>query len=181
MAHIQEDPARWLSLAPKKLGYTFDHESFPIGYLGEANPRGWPEARKEMGRGVLTVFHRGLLVFAALAAVPWPRLRGRRREALSWAALLGVIVLALWGFFADGHPSWPLALAVVFLPAAPFVGGGRRGLLGYLAFLVGTVAAVSVVFFGEDRYHMVASPALCLLAACALQWRPAGDRPAVSQ
>ena len=171
--HIRKDPVRWLSLAPKKLGYTFDHESFPIGYLGEANPKDWPEARKELGRGVLTVFHRGLLFLAALAAVPWPRLREGRgwREALTWVALLGVIVLGLWGLFADGHPSWPLALAVVFLPAVSFSGARRSGVVSYLAFLVGTVAAVSVVFFGEDRYHMVAAPALCLLAACALQRR----------
>lgn len=169
IAHILEDPARWLSLAPKKLGYTFDHESFPIGYLGEANPKDWPEARKETARGVLTVFHRGLLVLAALAAVPRPRPRGGRREALSWVALAFVLALAVWGFLADTHPSWPLALAIVLIPALPFVAGRRAGVVGYLAFLVGSVAAVSVVFFGEDRYHVVASPALCLLAACALR------------
>lgn len=169
VAHILEDPARWLSLAPKKLGYTFDHESFPVGYLGEANPKDWPEARKETARGALTVFHRGLLVLAALAAVPWPRLRGGPRQALSWVALLGVLALSLWGFFADTHPSWPLALAIFVLPALPFAAGRRDGLVGYLAFLVASVALVSIVFFGEDRYHIVASPALCLLAACALQ------------
>jgi hypothetical protein len=27
----------------------------------------------------------------------------------------------------------------------------------------------SVIFFGEDRYHMVVSPILCILAAAALR------------
>jgi hypothetical protein len=47
--------------------------------------------------------------------------------------------------------------------------------IGYLAFVVASVAATHAVFFGEDRYHMVATPALCILAAAALR-RP--DAPA---
>jgi hypothetical protein len=35
------------------------------------------------------------------------------------------------------------------------------------------------VFFGEDRYHMVATPVLCLLAAAALRG-PAPDGDAVA-
>ncbi len=200
-AHIRENPSRWLLLAPKKLGYTFDHESFPIGYLGEANPAAWPEERKEKGRVILTVFHRLLLILSAFAAIPWPSFwrKGIAKSFLMpWAFTLVVVFLAAFGVFADAHPSWPLVVASVVLPALAAIykgvsrsgtdsgaevsmqrsgdGNGPKsvvsgaasaiGLVRYLAFLVGSVALVSVVFFGEDRYHMVASPALCLLAAC---------------
>lgn len=176
LAHIAADPVRWLSLAPKKLAHTFDHESFPVGYLGEANPGDWPEAKKERGRAVLGGAHRFLLVIAALAAVPLPRLSRERKNLLAWAALLLVVCLALLGLLSDTHPFWPLALAAALLPAlrlsATAEQGRPGGVIAYLAFLLGTVAAVSIVFFGEDRYHMVASPAICLLAACALRSSP---------
>lgn len=188
MAHIRRDPLRWLSLAPKKLGFTFDHESFPIGYLGEANPSAWPESRRERGRGVLATAHRLLLFLAALATVALPGFGKARSEdetskkeardrLFSWAPLAAVVALAAWGFLSDAHPFWPLAVAAVALPALPLPGATRRaGVIGYLAFLLASVAAVSIVFFGEDRYHMVATPGLCLLAACALR-RPC-DKPA---
>jgi hypothetical protein len=37
--------------------------------------------------------------------------------------------------------------------------------------LVATTALTHAVFFGDDRYHIVISPALCLLAAAALRRR----------
>jgi hypothetical protein len=40
--------------------------------------------------------------------------------------------------------------------------------IGSLAFAVGSVCLTHAVFFGEDRYHVVITPALCVLAACAL-------------
>jgi hypothetical protein len=73
---------------PEEALHTFDHESFPTGYLGEADPEAWKEPRKALGREVLGGAHRLLLVLAAL---------------------------------------------------------------------------------GEDRYHMVVTPALCILAAAALR------------
>ncbi len=58
MAHIRAQPWRWLSLAPKKLGFTFDHESFPIGYLGR--PLAGRAVRRSAGReGVLAYSPRG--------------------------------------------------------------------------------------------------------------------------
>src|SRR6185503_1477867 len=42
---IFADPVRWLALIPKKLGQTYDHESFAIEYLREADPASWPEDR----------------------------------------------------------------------------------------------------------------------------------------
>lgn len=172
LRHIAAEPGRWLSLVPRKLGYTFDHESFPVGYLGEANPRAWPEARKERGRALLRGAHCLLLALAALAAVPFPALLRRRRDLAALGAAAAVIGLALFGALSDTHPFWPLALAAAVLPAVPLSAPERRGgVVAYLAFLIGTVALVSAVFFGEDRYHMVASPALCLLAACAFRSR----------
>lgn len=171
---IREDPARWVGLMPVKLGFTFDHESFPMGYLGEADPAAWPEARKALGRGVLTTAHRALLVAAALGLVGWPR-RGRPREQLAQLAALALVAgLALHGVLRDDHPFWPLALAIPLLAALPLPGRPPiGGVLGYLAFAVASVAATHAVFFGEDRYHIVVTPALCILAACALR-RSAG-------
>jgi archaellum biogenesis protein FlaJ (TadC family) len=35
--------------------------------------------------------------------------------------------------------------------------------------LIATTVLTHAIFFGEDRYHMVATPVLCLLAAAALR------------
>jgi hypothetical protein len=74
-------------------------------------------------------------------------------------------------------PYWPLAVliplfAVLRLPGAPRNGG----VVGYAAVAIATVCLTHAVFFGEDRYHMVLTPLLCLLAACA--WRSRSDHPA---
>ena len=187
---IKADPVRWLGLIPKKLGYTFDHESFPVGYLGEADPAAWPEERKARWRGILSTSHRALLVAAALGVVGrprWPRgsgaARGGAREA--WAAfgaqaaaLALALGLGLVGALSDEHPFWPLAVAIPLVAAAPLPGRPRNGgVVGYLAFAVASVGLTHAVFFGEDRYHVVVTPALCILAACALR---AGGRGATA-
>ncbi|AKT37426.1 glycosyltransferase family 39 protein [Chondromyces crocatus] len=174
---IKEDPIRWLGLMPTKLAYTFDHESFPVGYLGEANPPAWPEERKAHWRGVLTTTHRALLVVAALGVVARPRWPGRAAPTRAFvgfaaqiAALLLVLGLGLHGALADEHPFWPLAVAIPLLALIPTPGRPRNGgVVGYLAFAVASVALTHAVFFGEDRYHLVVTPALCILAACALR------------
>jgi hypothetical protein len=171
LAWIKNEPGRWLALIPKKLSHTFDHESFPIGYLGEANPPEWPEERKRLGRAVLTTTHRFLLGFAALGAVAWPTLQKK------WLALftqLGLVLLVLGFAFAaydlDRHPIWPLAIVLIVLGALPLPGAPRRtGVIGYLVFAVASVAITHAIFFGEDRYHLVITPALCVLAAGALR------------
>ena len=45
--------------------------------------------------------------------------------------------------------------------------------LGY----AGIFSMAHAVFFGEDRYHMVVTPALCVLAACALRPRDGAAPP----
>ncbi len=168
---IVRDPIRWLSLVPKKLGHTFDHESFPMGYLGEANPAAWPEERKATGRTVLTTVHIALLALAALGLVASPRGRLPKLARLTQIALfLLVVALVAHGILSDAHPFWPLAVLIVLLGALPLPGAPARGpVVGYLVFAVATVALTHAIFFGEDRYHMVITPVLCLLAALALR------------
>ncbi|WP_437928269.1 glycosyltransferase family 39 protein [Sorangium sp. So ce291] len=167
---IKDDPVRWLALIPRKLSFTFDHESFPIGYLGEANPAAWPEERRAAGRRVLTTSHLGLLSVAALGVVALPRLRPWRALAAQLLALAAVLGLVAWGVLGDEHAFWPLAVAIPVIAALPLPGRpANGGVVGYLAFAVASVALTHAVFFGEDRYHMVVTPALCVLAACALR------------
>ena len=88
-------PRRWLGLMPDKLAFTFDHESFPMGYLGEADPA--DVARGAQGRGprpALRPSHRALLALAALGVVAWPFARGhaprRPRSCRALAARCGL-------------------------------------------------------------------------------------------
>ena len=177
---ISRDPAAWVARIPSKLGFTFDHESFAVGYLAEADPRAWPEARKERARQLFSNVHRGLMVLAALAFVPRP---SRRRPA----SILGSVAVALAAWFAvmsDDHPFWIVALAIVGMAALRFDLRSRDRALVYACWGVGTLLLVHAVFFGEDRYHIVITPLLCLLAASA--WRdespssatgPASEKP----
>lgn len=176
-------PLHWLLLAPKKLHYTFDHESFPVEYLHEGKPQAWPDDRRALGRDLLTTAHRLLVLLAAAALVRVPsfgRQRGRRRrlegEAVRAGALLALIAaLAAAGFSADEPWVWPLALLA---GAAPFLEKGSPLAARLLGAVILTVAATSILFFGEDRYHVVASPALCVLAACAFRRTGAPARTA---
>ncbi|WP_437486100.1 glycosyltransferase family 39 protein [Sorangium sp. So ce1014] len=175
---IKEDPVRWLGLIPRKLSFTFDHESFPIGYLGEANPAAWPEERRAAGRRVLTTSHLALLAVAGLGVVARPRWRPWRGLVAQLLALAAVLGLIAWGVLGDEHAFWPLAVAIPLIAALPLPGRpANGGVVGYLAFAVASVALTHAVFFGEDRYHMVVTPALCILAACALRRGEAAPAP----
>jgi 4-amino-4-deoxy-L-arabinose transferase-like glycosyltransferase len=171
---ILQNPGRWLGMIPKKLEQTYNHESYAVEYLHEADPAAWTEPRRVAGRDFLTFFHRLLLVIAALGAV----------SALHWVKPppwddavqigLGVLVMMFATFAAarEEHPFyWLPALlplvAVLPLPGRPELGPAGRYLLGLLAVTTITHA----VFFGEDRYHLVITPVLCLFAAGALRPR----------
>ena len=176
---IRESPGRWLSLMPQKLSFTFDHESFPMGYLGEADPRSWPEARKARGRELLSTIHRLMLGLGALGVLGLPfSARLTRRQWLTQTALFAVAVfLAARAFFLDTHPAWPLAIFIPVVAALPLPGRPRNGgVIGYLAVAVASVVVTHAVFFGEDRYHLVVTPALYILAACALRTTPGATR-----
>lgn len=169
---ITDAPGAWLAMVPKKLGETMNHESFAVEYLHEADPSAWPDGRREAGRWLFTTFHRALLLLAALGLVAVPR-RGATFLTSSLAQggvgalalLLGVV-----GFLSDAHPFQWLAIFVALvgwlpLPGRPHLPPGGRYVLGLLALTLATHA----VFFGEDRYHIVVSPLLCILAAAALR------------
>lgn len=171
-ARIRADPARWLALAPKKLAETFNHESFAVEYLHEADPVSWGPARRVAGRELLTAFHRALLAFAAFGVIALPR--DRRRKPLAFFVqgllLLGAGSLTALAFLADTHPYHWLAVFIAVVGLVPFPGRPPLGAAGL--YVVGTIAAAvvtHVIFFGEDRYHLVVTPFLCLLAAGALR------------
>jgi 4-amino-4-deoxy-L-arabinose transferase-like glycosyltransferase len=171
-AWITADPARWLSLLPRKLGFTFDHESFAIGYLATMDPEGWSARERAVGRGVLSWSHRALLVAAALALLPRPE-RARPQSLVPHAGLgLVAAIAAIWG------PFWLVAVALVAIAV------GRRRALGpaelFGAGVVASLVAVHALFFGEDRYHLVATPFLCVLAARLGAPEKKNERPADS-
>jgi hypothetical protein len=168
---IRRHPGHWLALIPAKLGFTFDHESFAIEYLHEARPSAWPEARRRRGRELLTMAHRALLSIASLGTVAFvTRGRGRRTQALLAIAALALVAFAVE---ADAPTFWPVALFCSVAPWAPVPGAPERRPAWLLAVsLLATTLATHAIFFGEDRYHVVVTPILCMLAAGAL--RPAG-------
>ncbi len=172
---IEQHPVHWLSLLPAKLGFTFDHESFAVEYLHEARPSAWPEQRRVNGRALMTLAHRVLLCAAALGAVAFMRRgRGRGTQAVLLLVIGGLIALAI---NADSPTFWPLAIFVCVVPWLPLPGApARPPALSLALALLLTTALTHAVFFGEDRYHVVATPVLCLLAAAAFR-TPETKRP----
>lgn len=172
-AKIAANPGHWLGLAPLKLSQTFDHESFAIEYLREADPESWPEPRRVAARELLTAFHRTLLWLAAFAAVALPRRPAKKPDRAYFAQVALLLTfggLGLFALFSDAHPFYlfavlaPLA-AFLQLPGRPTqLEAGR-----YLFALIAATALTHVIFFGEDRYHLVVTPMLCILAAAALR------------
>jgi hypothetical protein len=168
---IKDSPGRWLALAPKKLAQTFNHESFAIEYMREADPGAWPEKRRQAARGLLTLVHLGLLGAAALSIVA-PSLGRLKREEQYWQIGLLVLLsgLIFYGIADQEHPfHWLVMLAPVLafapLPGRPYLGAPMR--MAMAALLI--TAITHVIFFGEDRYHLFVSPLVCLLAAAALR------------
>lgn len=169
---IIEHPFAWLALAPKKLAETFNHESFAIEYLHEADPLGWTPARRVAGRELLGLAHRLLLVAAALGVISLPAWRREQPFEVAVQSVLfaGVLGLSLLAFANDQHPFFLLALFIPLVAFLPFPGRPRLGPAG--GYAVGSLFAVIVthsLFFGEDRYHLVVTPILCMLAAAALR------------
>jgi 4-amino-4-deoxy-L-arabinose transferase-like glycosyltransferase len=159
---IRDDPARWLALVPKKLAFTFDHESFQVEYLHEADPDRWPEERRRKGRGLLSAAHRALLTTAAFSFVPAPPWS---RKRMPWALALAALAIGLsaLAWLSDDSPFYLVAVAcsIFWGFSGPVLRWAQLSLLGTLV--------THAVFFGEDRYHVVVTPMLCLLAAGALR------------
>lgn len=167
---IKRNPAHFLAMAPRKLAQTFDHESFVIEYLHEADPVAWPEPLRRQARYWLSASHRALIVavlFCVTAAVSWRRYKSLAFgvQALLTAALLSAVAAVVT---SDEHPYYWLVIATCTLFWLPLPGRPRHP--GALVFSVGFIALTAlthVVFFGDDRYHMVVTPLLCLCAAAA--------------
>jgi hypothetical protein len=173
LGEIAARPWRWLALVPVKLGFTFDHESFAVEYLHEARPDAWPQATREHAREATTLAHRILLAAAALGAVAFPlarRPRDGRGVAVQGALLALAVGLGVLGLSSASPVFWPLAVFAAVVPWLPMPGrpGSPPALLLVVA-LLATTAITHAVFFGEDRYHIVVTPVLALLAAAALR------------
>lgn len=170
---IEQAPLRWLLLAPKKLAQTFDHESFAIEYLHEADPGAWPDERRAAARGLLSLAHLALLAAAALSSVaqPFGRLPPKPRY-FQLGLLLVLIGLISYGAAEEQHPFHWLVLVAPLVALVPWPGRPRLDSVGRMAWAAVLITALThVIFFGEDRYHLFLSPLLCVLAAAAL--RPA--------
>lgn len=182
-AKIAANPGHWLGLAPLKLGQTFDHESFAIEYLHEADPDSWPESRRVAARGLLTGFHRLLLCLAAFAVIAWPRWDALRR--VEFFSQLGVAVLVVgvgaYAALSDSHSFYLLAVLAPLIAALPIPGRPEQGPAGaYLWASLAVTALTHVIFFGEDRYHLVTTPLLCIFVAAALRDRATVTGPSLS-
>jgi 4-amino-4-deoxy-L-arabinose transferase-like glycosyltransferase len=178
-AKILANPGRWLGLIPKKLEQTYNHESYAVEYLHEADPAVWTEPRRVAGRELLTFFHRLLLVAAALGAIsalhwvkppPWD-------DAVQIGLGVAIMMFATFAAAREEHafywlPSLLPLVAILPLPGRPELGPAGRYLLGLLA----ATTFTHCLFFGEDRYHLVVTPVLCLFAAGALRRRRAVAR-----
>ena len=166
ISHIRQEPGRWLALVPKKLGFTFDHESFQVEYLREADPDRWPEERRRSGRVWLTTLHRALLTSAIFVLAPLPTLAKTRSVIFSTVLL----ILAVLVWLSDSAPFYLLAVGLVMFSVLPL---GRAAKLGpvtrWAIFCVFGTLLTHAVFFGEDRYHIVVTPLLGLLAAGAFR------------
>jgi hypothetical protein len=169
---ILADPGRWLALVPKKLEQTYNHESYAVEYLHEADPATWTEPRRVAGRDLLTFFHRLLLVAALLGAVsvphwvkppPWD-------DAIQIGLLVVTAMFATFATTRDEHPFYWLAVLLPIVAFLPIPGRPKLGPAGrYLGGALLLTTLTHAVFFGEDRYHLVVVPILCLFAAGALR------------
>lgn len=168
IASIRSDPVRWLALVPKKLGHAFNHESYPIEYLREADPDRWEEPKRFAGRVILSAIHRILLTAAAFGVVALAGFRRRGIPQLFALALVTGLAALAW-HRVDGA-FWPLALAIVVIGVLPLPGAPAKGpVWRWIAYSLGSVLVTHAIFFGEDRYHIVVTPMLCILAAAALR------------
>ncbi len=178
---IKKDPVTWLAQAPKKLSQTYDHESFAIEYLREASPAQWPEERRRAGRDLLTGVHWVLMMLAALSPIALVTSERRRTARITQGALF-LSVVAYVAYCAAQPPPMPLFPLMVMAPLLallPFPGRPPQGPVGfYLLGLIAITTLTHAIFFGDDRYHLVITPALCILAAAALRpARPKRSRP----
>lgn len=172
---IEQNPEAWFAKIPAKLSQTYNHESFPIEYLRESSPDLWPEKRRKAGRDLLTGFHWLLMTAAAFSPIALVTSARRRISAATQSVLLlATAAYASYCFASPEHPFFALMVMTPLVALLPFPGRPSSGPAGRLLFALLFVTTLThAVFFGEDRYHLVISPVLCILAAGALRLRAA--------
>jgi len=170
MEAIRRDPWAWLSRIPSKLSHTYNHESFAVAYLAEAQPGAWERDHEWRVMNLMTTFHHLLMFVAALGAVSRFSWRSRRER---WAQIAIVAALLAYAAYALSLPERPLYWIGVVIPLLGllrFRGAAPQnpGLL-YLLGLLAVTSLTHMIFFGDDRYHLAVSPVFCLLAAAAFR------------
>jgi 4-amino-4-deoxy-L-arabinose transferase-like glycosyltransferase len=171
---IRDDPWAWLAHVPDKLRHTYNHESFAVAYLAEAQPSRWARDHTWHVMNVMTSLHH-LLMLAAAFGVIGRFSRERWRE--QWGPMALLVAIVLFVAYALSLPERPLfwlgvmipVIGLVRLPGAPPIDNGLRYLLGLLA----VTSLTHMIFFGDDRYHLAVSPVFCILAAAAFRKGPA--------
>jgi hypothetical protein len=171
-AAIRRDPWTWLARIPDKLRHTYNHESFAVAYLAEAEPAAWDRDHKWRVMNIMTSFHHALMLAAALGTVSRFPLRRFREHGGQLAVLAGLLVFAVYALSLPERPLFWIGVAVPLLGSLRLAGAPptHPGLY-YLFGLLAVTSLTHMVFFGDDRYHLAISPALCILAAAA--FRPA--------
>jgi 4-amino-4-deoxy-L-arabinose transferase-like glycosyltransferase len=167
---IRRDPWTWLSRIPSKLSHTYNHESFAVAYLAEAQPAAWQRDHKWRVMNVMTALHHALMFAAALGALARFSWRSWRQ---GWSQPAILVALLLYVAYALSLPERPLywvgvvipVLGLIRLPGAPPLNPG----LVYLFALLAVTSLTHMIFFGDDRYHLAVSPVFCLLAAAAFR------------
>lgn len=180
VAAIRADVGAWLSRVPDKLRHTYNHESFAIAYLAEADPATWERDHTWRVMNVMTSLHHALMLVAAFGTVSRFPLRRWREHWGQLAILASIAVLALYALSLPERPLFWIgvlipAFGLLRLPGAPPLNAG----LSYLFGLLALTSLTHMIFFGDDRYHLAISPALCILAAAAFR-RPARLSPFTS-
>jgi 4-amino-4-deoxy-L-arabinose transferase-like glycosyltransferase len=178
---IRQDPWRWLGHIPDKLRHTYNHESFAVAYLAEAEPAAWERDHTWRVMNVMTSLHHLLMLAAAFGVVAR---FSRERWKKQWGPLVLIAAIALFAAYALSLPERPLfwvgvlipVIGLVRLPGAPPINDGLRYLLGLLA----VTSLTHMIFFGDDRYHLAVSPVFCILAAAAFRRAGRGDDVGVS-
>jgi hypothetical protein len=175
---IREDPTRYVSLIPKKLAFTFDHQSFAVGYLAQSDTAAWSEERRATYRKALGIAQYALWFLVALAVLPRPKTD--RFDILAWG--LGIVTAAtlIDGIFAEPPSLWRAALligAIAFIRIIRRCPSAQDEITGYVGAMILSLALIHAIFFGEDRYQIVITPALTLLAGAALTSRSSHREP----
>jgi 4-amino-4-deoxy-L-arabinose transferase-like glycosyltransferase len=167
---IKRDPWTWLARIPDKLRHTYNHESFAVAYIAEADPSEWDRDHTWRVMNVMTSLHHVLMLAAALGMVAR---FSRQRWREQWGPIALLVAIALFVAYALSLPERPLfwvgvlipVIGLIRLPGAPPLSDG----LGYLLGLLAITSLTHMLFFGDDRYHLAVSPVFCILAAAAFR------------